>query len=116
MTVYPSVDHADFFASHKWPLPELNPAIDAELAAELAAQRQRKEAWSALPLMVKDSFRLLDDLQRITHDGCALDDADIGAIQAKLILLRICLNIQNGVDTEQITQRQDGPGVAESLG
>jgi hypothetical protein len=112
MTVYPSVDHADFFASHKWPLPELNPAIDAELAA----QRRRKEAWSALPLMVKDSFRLLDDLQRITHNGCVLDDADIGAIQAKLIFLRICLNIQNGVDTKQLHQRQDGPGVAASLG
>lgn len=112
MTVYPTADHADFFASFKQPLPELNPALDAEIAS----RRIKQERFDELPILVKQCFAHLDDLQRITHDGCVLDDADIGAIQAKLIILRINLNVHHGVDTEQLHQRQDGPGVAESLG
>jgi hypothetical protein len=103
MTVYRSADHADVFACYKQkqpikPLPELDPMLDVMLAN----QRKQKEALAQLPLMVQDMFRLIDDLQRICHDGCVLDNASIGSIQAKLIMLRINLNVHHGVNTPQL--------------
>lgn len=80
MTVHPTADHADFWAAYK----------------------KHRPAVSDLPRDVADCFRLLDDLQRTCHDGCELDDADIGAIQGKLIVLRIILNNHHGVDTPQL--------------
>jgi hypothetical protein len=103
MSVYPSADNADVFACYKQkqpvkPLPELDPA----LAAQIRINREEREAFDGLPRIVRDTFKLVDDLQRICHDGCALDNDAIGSIQAKLIILRICLNIHHGVSTDQI--------------
>lgn len=69
-----------------------------------------------LPLSIRDSFKILDDLQEICHDGCVLDDAKIGAIQAKLIIIRINLNVHFGVSTEQRGRPGQSPRVAASLG
>jgi hypothetical protein len=103
MSVYPSADNADVFACYKQkaditPLPELDPA----LAAQIRINREKREAFAGLPRIVRDTFSLVDDLQRICHDGCVLDNDAIGSIQAKLIILRICLNIHHGVSTDQI--------------
>jgi hypothetical protein len=103
MTVYRSADHADVFACYKQqpvitPLPELSPALEAKIAAT----RKEAEAFEGQPLIVKDMFRLVDDLQRICKDGCVLDTASIGSIQAKLIMLRINLNVHHGVNTAQL--------------
>jgi hypothetical protein len=102
MGVYPSADQADVFSCYKQqpitPLPELDPA----LAAQIRINREKWEAFEELPRIVRDTFKLVDDLQRICHDGCVLDNESIGSIQAKLILLRICLNIHHGVSTDQI--------------
>ena len=80
------------------PLPELNPALEAQIRIN----REKQEAFEKLPRIVGDTFKLVDDLQRICHDGCVLDNESIGSIQAKLIILRICLNIHHGVSTDQI--------------
>ena len=69
-----------------------------------------------LPPAIRDAFEVIDDLQRICHDGCVLDDSQIGAIQGKLIILRILLNIHHGVDTPQLGQHSQSPRVAASLG
>jgi hypothetical protein len=103
MSVYPSADNADVFACYKQkqpikPLPELDPA----LTAQIKINREKRESFDELSSIVKDTFRLVDDLQRICHDGCVLDNDTIGSIQAKLIILRICLNIHHGVSTDQI--------------
>jgi hypothetical protein len=103
MTVYRSADHADVFACYKQqqsvtPLPELDPALDVRIAAS----RMQAEAFKGQPLIVKDMFKLIDDLQRICKDGCVLDNASIGSIQAKLIMLRINLNVHHGVNTPQL--------------
>jgi hypothetical protein len=102
MTVYPTADHADFFAAYKRPavdpMPELNPAIDHQIHQE----RCELERLAALAHIDRQCFELLNDLQRICHHGCSLSNADIGAIQAKLIILRINLNIRHGVNTPQL--------------
>jgi hypothetical protein len=99
MTVYPSADHADFWAAFKGK-PEERPTTANDLPSFVA----------------RDCFKLLDDLQRICYHGCSLTNAEIGAIQAKLIVLRINLNAIHGVNTPQLHQYQKGPRVAESLG
>jgi len=91
MTVYPSVDHADFWASYK--------------QAHKAGLDQES---TRTPMLIEDCFRVLDDLQRICHDGCQLDAHDIGSIQAKLIILRINLNVHFRRDTPQLHDRQAG--------
>jgi hypothetical protein len=95
MTTYPTADHADMWAAYKQP---------------------KAETTAGLSYIVRDMFRLLDDLQRITYDGCDLDNADIGAIQAKLSILRINLNVHHGVHTEQLHDRPKGLGMAASVG
>lgn len=114
MTVHPTVDHADFFAAYKRPqaLPELNPAIDHH-------RRQYQcemERLAQLAHLDRQCFDLLDDLQRICHHGCNLSNADIGAIQAKLIILRINLNVRHGVNTPQLGQCPPSDGLAEGMG
>jgi hypothetical protein len=103
MTVYRSADHADVFACYKQqqpitPLPELSPALEAKIVAT----RREAEAFEGQPLIVKDMFGLVDDLQRICKDGCVLDNNSIGSIQAKLIILRINLNVHHGLNTPQL--------------
>jgi hypothetical protein len=85
MTVYRSVDEADFWASYK--------------QAKRAAQDQE---INRTPMIIEDCFKVLDDLQRICHDGCQLDAHDIGSIQAKLTILRINLNVHFHRDTPQL--------------
>ena len=92
MTVYPSADHADFWASYK--------------QARKAGLDQES---TRTPMLIEDCFRVLDDLQRICHHGCQLDAHDIGSIQAKLIILRINLNVHFGLNTPQLTD-EGGPG------
>lgn len=117
MTVHPTVDHADFFAAYKQPtidpLPELNPAID-HMIRENQCELER---LAQLGHLDRQCFDLLDDLQRICHDGVGtLGPADIGAIQAKLIILRINLNVRHGVNTPQLGLDRPGPGLAEIVG
>lgn len=70
---------------------------------------------AAPTLLVLDTFKLLDDLQEICHDGCTLDDYKIGAIQGKLMILRINLNVHCGLHTEQRGKRRPDSGVAAGL-
>jgi hypothetical protein len=104
MTVHSSAD-----AANLWNSPTFKERMKAyaTLEHEIHCSKVNREKMLALPLMVKDCFRLLDDLQRICHSGCKLDDADIGSIQAKLILLRINLNVHHGVSTEQLGQSKE---------
>lgn len=105
MSVYPSVESADVFASHKpsaTPLPELNPRLDHVIAEH----RHQQASIEQLPHLAKSSFELLDDLQRICYSGCTLDDESIGSIQAKLIILRINLNVLFKVHTQAPLHQQ----------
>lgn len=113
MTVYPTADHADFFAAYKRsavdPLPELSPAIDHQIHQE----RCELERLAALAHLDRQCFDLLDDLQRICHDGVGtLGPAEVGAVQAKLIILRINLNVRHGVNTPQLGLDRPSPGLA----
>lgn len=90
MTVYASADSADVFASHK--------------VRETVAPTARLTRLSELPLIDRQCFTLLDDLQQICHNGVSLSNADIGAIQAKLIILRVNLNIRHNVNTPHLGQ------------
>lgn len=116
MTVHPTADHADVFACYKQvtvdPLPELSPAIDHQVHQE----RCELERLAALARLDRQCFDLLDDLQRICHDGCVLDNAKIGSIQAKLIILRINLNVRHGVNTPQLGVSWAGSELAEGMG
>jgi hypothetical protein len=87
MTVYPSADHADFWAAYKQkPAPKSTP----------------------IPLAARDCFALLDDLQRICYPGVSLTNSDIGSIQAKLTILRINLNVLYGLNTiDPVHRRPD---------
>jgi hypothetical protein len=98
VTVYPSVDAADFWADFKRPLPEIDPVYDRPVIEA----RVLNEQLDKLPLLDRQCFELLDDLQRIAHLGCELTPEDIGLIRAKLIFLRINLNIPHGVNTPQL--------------
>lgn len=114
MTVHPTVDHADFFAAYKRPqaLPELNPAVDHQIRQ----QQCELERLAQLAHLDRQCFDLLDDLQRICHHGCSLSNADISSIQAKLIILRINLNVRHGVNTPQLGQCPPSDGLAEGVG
>lgn len=103
MTVHPTVDHADFFAAYK--RPQALPEHQCEL-----------ERLAQLAHLDRQCFDLLDDLQRICHHGCSLSNADIGAIQAKLIILRINLNVRHGVNTPQLGVSWTDPQLAEGMG
>jgi len=59
---------------------------------------------------------MLDDLQQLTYSGCVLDNDQIGSIQAKLMILRINLNVQYRVNTPQLHERRSGPGMAAGVG
>ena len=100
MTVHPTVDHADVWAAHKQPKADQDPM----------------EQLGQLSLLDRQCFQLLDDLQIICHRGCNLDSAAIGSIQAKLIILRINLNIRHGIDTPQLGGCWAGIELAEVLG
>jgi len=100
MIVHASPDEADFWADYKH---------------QCAAYKDAKTKLLSYPLLVQQMFTLLDDLQQITHNGCVLDAATIGSIQAKLIILRIDLNVHFGVNTPQLHERRSSPGMAASM-
>lgn len=117
MTVYPTADHADVFSCYKQvtvdPLPELNPAIDHQIRENQC----ELERLAKLAHLDRQCFDLLDDLQRICHDGVGtLGPAEVGAVQAKLIILRINLNVRHGVNTPQLGVSWAGSELAEGLG
>lgn len=113
MTVHPTADHADFWAAYKRPaanpLPELNPAVDHQIRENQC----ELERLAKLAHLDRQCFEMLDDLQRICHDGVGtLGPAEVGAIQAKLIILRINLNVRHGVNTPQLGLDRPSPGLA----
>jgi hypothetical protein len=51
-------------------------------------------------MIVGQAFDLMDDLQRIVNQP--MGPCEIGSVQAKLIILRINLNVHFGVNTPQL--------------
>lgn len=96
MTVHPSADQADIWASFKQ-----EPAEAPQVINRGTIQEQ--------------CFKLIDDLDRICYHGCVLDNADIGAIQAKLQILRINLNVHWQADTQH-KQAQPPQGAPDAAG
>lgn len=90
MTVYPSADHADIWASFK------HGAHDNTTSTQTAPVIDR----GPLSPIERQCFDLIDDLDRICYQGCVLYNADIGTIQAKLQILRLNLNAQLATDTQ----------------
>ena len=75
---------------------EKHRAIEAEIHARALSRRRLAE----LPLLVNQCFDLLDDMQRITNK--TMTPEEVGSVQAKLIILRINLNVHFGVNTQQL--------------
>lgn len=105
MTVHPSADHADIWASFK------HGAHGNTTSTQTAPVIDR----DPLSPIKRQCFDLLDDLDRICYHGCVLDNADIGAIQAKLQILRINLNVHWQADTQH-QQAQAPQGAPDPTG
>jgi hypothetical protein len=75
---------------------EKHRALEAEIHARALSRRRLAE----LPMIVGQAFDLLDDMQRITNK--TMTPEEVGSVQAKLIILRINLNVHFGVNTPQL--------------
>ena len=78
---------------------EKHRALEAEIA-EIPARALSRRRLAELPMIVGQAFDLMDDLQRIVNQP--LGPCEIGSVQAKLIILRINLNVHFGVNTPQL--------------
>jgi hypothetical protein len=75
---------------------EIHRALEAKIHARALTRRRLAE----LPMIVGQAFDLMDDLQRIVKQP--MGPCEIGSVQAKLIILRINLNVHFGVNTPQL--------------
>jgi hypothetical protein len=75
---------------------EKHRALEAEIHARAISRRRLAE----LPMIVGQAFDLLDDMQQITNK--TMTPEEVGSVQAKLIILRINLNVHFGVNTPQL--------------
>lgn len=75
---------------------ERHRALEAEIHVRALSRRKLAE----LPMIVGQAFDLMDDLQRIVNQP--MGPCEIGTVQAKLIILRINLNVHFGVNNPQL--------------